>query len=176
MKTEVSVQYAKALFELANGEEKQEFYEALIILNKVIVEDASVLKVFEHPSITPDQKKEIIKTALLNKISDTFVNFLYVVIDHQRIRELKDILDAYKALLDDYYNVKEALVYTKYPLDNNQKAELVILLTKHYNKEIRIVEKLDASLMGGIKVVVDNEVLDATIINKLQKIKDILKG
>lgn len=176
MKTEVSMQYANALFELAIGSEKQEFYETLKIVNQTIVEDDEVLKVFEHPSITPDQKKEIIKQVLANKISDTFINFLYVVIDHQRVTDLKDILDAYKVLLDDFNNIKEATIYTKYPLTNNQKSELIIFLTKKYNKKITIIEYLDESLVGGIKVVVDSEVLDATSLNKLQKLKDILKG
>lgn len=176
MKTEVSMQYAKALFELANDSEKQEFYDTLKIINQVIEEDEEVIKVFEHPRITPDQKKEIIKNVLTNKVSDTFLNFLYVVIDHQRISNLKDIAESYKDLFDDYLNLKEVDVYTKYPLTSDQKQELRVYLAKHYNKKIVINEHLDSSLVGGIKVVVDNEVLDATALNKLQKIKDILKG
>ena len=80
MITDVSLQYAEALFSLAENTEKQDFYEALVVLTKVIVEDQEVFKVFEHPLLTPDQKKEIIKKTLDNKVSDTFINFLFVVI------------------------------------------------------------------------------------------------
>lgn len=176
MKTEVSMQYARALFDLALDAEKEEFYNALKVINQTIVDDREVLKVFEHPNITPDQKKEMINQVLKDKISNIFINFLYVVIDHQRVADLKDILNAYKILLDDYNNIKEATIYSKYPLTNNQRNEIIIFLTRQYNKKITIIEYLDESLVGGIKVVVDNEVLDATSLNKLQKLKDILKG
>lgn len=176
MKTEVSMQYAQALFDLALDAEKEEFYNALKVINQAIVDDQEVLKIFKHPSITPDQKKKIIKQVLANQISDTFITFLYVIIDHQRITDLKDILDTYKILLDDFHNHKEATIYTKYPLNSNQKKTLQAFLTKQYGKEIILIEQLDESLMGGIKIVVDNEILDATSLNKLQKIKDILKG
>ncbi len=176
MKTEVSMQYAQALFDLALDAEKEEFYNALKVINQAIVDDQEVLKVFKHPSITPDQKKKIINQVLANQISDTFITFLYVIIDHQRVPDLKDILDTYKTLLDDFYNHKEAIIYTKYPLNNNQKKTLQAFLAKQYGKEIILIEQLDESLMGGIKIVVDNEILDATSLNKLQKIKDILKG
>lgn len=175
MITDVSLQYAEALFSLAENTEKQDFYEALVVLTKVIVEDQEVFKVFEHPLLTPDQKKEIIKKTLDNKVSDTFINFLFVVIDHHRINELANITSSYKMLLDNYLNQKEVIVSTKYPLTPNQKTELINTLGNYYHKQIKIVEVLDNDLIGGVKIVVDNEIIDGSILNKLQKIKDSIK-
>ena len=175
MITDVSLQYARALFELANSDEKKEFYETLLVLEKVIIEESEVLKVFEHPLLTPDQKKEIIKKTLDNKVSDTFLNFMYVVIDHHRINELSNIASSYKIILDDYLQQKEVLVYSSYPLTNNQKEDLCERLEKHYHKQIKLLENVDSSLVGGIKIVVDNEIIDATILNKLEKVIDSIK-
>lgn len=175
MITDVSLQYARALFDLANSDEKQEFYETLLILEKVIIQDSEVLKVFEHPLLTPDQKKEIIKNTLDNKVSDTFLNFMYVVIDHHRINELANITSSYKMILDEYLQQKEVLVYSSYPLTKLQTLNLSSSLGKHYNKQIKIIEKVDSKLVGGIKIVVDNEIIDATILNKLEKVIDSIK-
>ncbi len=175
MVTDISLQYARALFELANNDEKKDFYETLIILEKVITEDLEVLKVFGHPLLTPDQKKEIIKNTLENKVSDTFLNFMYVIIDHHRINELPNITSSYKMILDDYLGEKEVLVYSSYPLTKIQILNLSNSLAKHYNKQIKIIEKIDNSLVGGIKIVVDNEIIDATILNKLEKVIDSIK-
>lgn len=175
MITDVSLQYARALFELANNDEKKEFYETLLVLEKVIIQDKEVIKVFEHPLLTPDQKKEIIKNTLGNKVSDTFLNFMYVVIDHGRINELTDITSSYKMILDDYLKQKEVLVYSSYPLTKPQILNLTNSLSKHYNKQIKIIEKVEATLVGGIKIVVDNEIIDATILNKLEKVIDSIK-
>ena len=61
MVTEVSLQYATALFELASDSNKQEFLNNLEVMNQVIIQDKEVFKVFEHPQIASDKKKEIIK-------------------------------------------------------------------------------------------------------------------
>lgn len=175
MITDVSLQYARALFDLANSDEKKVFYEILLVLEKVIIDDSEVLKVFEHPLLTPDQKKEIIKNTLDNKVSDTFLNFMYVVIDHHRINELANITSSYKMILDDYLGEKEVLVYSSYPLTLKQKENLCDNLGKHYNKQIKLIENVDSSLVGGIKIVVDNEIIDATILNKLEKVIDSIK-
>ena len=175
MITDVSLQYARALFELASNDEKQNFYETLLVIKSVIIDEAKVLKVFEHPLLTPDQKKEIIKNTLVNKVSDTFLNFMYVLIDHHRINELDNIASSYKVILDDYLKVKEVLVYSSYPLTKLQLANLSNSLTSHYNKRIKIIENVDSTLVGGIKIVVDNEIIDATILNKLEKIIDSIK-
>ena len=62
MITEVSIQYANALFELASEEEKQEFLNNLEVVTKAIIQDEEVFKVFEHPQIASSKKKEISKS------------------------------------------------------------------------------------------------------------------
>ena len=176
MITEVSMQYANALFELASEEEKQEFLNNLDIVNKAIIQDEEVFKVFEHPQIASSKKKEIILNVFKNRVSDIFTNFLLVVIDHNRINELNNIKDAYKQILDNYRKILEVDVYSKYPLTDIQKNDLTQKLKEYYKKEIKINEFLDNSILAGIKVVVGNEIIDGTALTKMNKLKDILKG
>ena len=160
MITEVSIQYANALFELASEEEKQEFLNNLEVVTQAIIQDEEVFKVFEHPQIASSKKKEIIINVFKNKVSDVFTNFLLVIIDHKRINELNNIKDAYELILNNHLKVLDATVYSKYPLTDIQK-----------NNEI-----IDDSLLAGIKVVVGNEVIDGTALTKMNKLKDMLKG
>lgn len=176
MITEVSIQYANALFELASEEEKQEFLNNLEVVTQAIIQDEEVFKVFEHPQIASSKKKEIIINVFKNKVSDIFTNFLLVIIDHKRINELSNIKDAYKLILNNYLKVLDATVYSKYPLTDIQKNNLTQTLKEHYQKDIRINEIIDDSLLAGIKVVVGNEVIDGTALTKMNKLKDMLKG
>jgi F-type H+-transporting ATPase subunit delta len=66
-------------------------------------------------------------------------------------------------------------VYSSYPLTKTQLENLSNSLSKHYQKRINIIENVDSSLVGGIKIVVDNEIIDATILNKLEKVIDSIK-
>lgn len=176
MITEVSIQYANALFELASEEEKQEFLNNLEVATQAIIHDEEVFKVFEHPQIASSKKKEIIINVFKNKVSDVFTNFLLVIIDHKRINELNNIKDAYELILNNYLKVLDATVYSKYPLTDIQKNNLTQTLKEHYQKDIRINEIIDDSLLAGIKVVVGNEVIDGTALTKMNKLKDMLKG
>lgn len=176
MVTEVSLQYATALFELASDSNKQEFLNNLEVINQVIIQDKEVFKVFEHPQIASDKKKEIIINVLENKVNSVFINFLLVLIDHKRINILNDILESYKKILDNYLKILEVDVYSKYPLTNIQKKDLVETLKRHYQKDIQLKEHLDNDLVAGIKVVIDNEVIDGTTLTKMNNLKDMLKG
>ena len=138
MITEVSIQYANALFELASEEEKQEFLNNLEVVTQAIIQDEEVFKVFEHPQIASSKKKEIIINVFKNKVSDVFTNFLLVIIDHKRINELNNIKDAYELILNNHLKVLDATVYSKYPLTDIQKNNLTQTLKEHYQKDIRI--------------------------------------
>ncbi len=175
MITSVSKQYAKALFELTSDSNKEKYYQDLIVLKEALLEEETI-KVFAHPSITLDQKKEIIANSLQDKLDTTLLNFLYVLINYERLNTLEGIAESYKELLDEELKQKEVQVYCKYHLTKEQTEELINILQKQYNKTIILQEILDKSLVGGIKVVVGNEELDASTLNKLQKIKDTLKG
>ena len=101
---------------------------------------------------------------------------MLVIIDHKRINELNNIKDAYELILNNHLKVLDATVYSKYPLTDIKKNNLTQMLKEHYQKDIRINEIIDDSLLAGIKVVVGNEVIDGTALTKMNKLKDMLKG
>ena len=62
MTNSVSLQYAKAIFDLAcESSNEQTYYDSLVVIKKVIFEDEDVCKTFSHPKIEDKEKKEILK-------------------------------------------------------------------------------------------------------------------
>ena len=174
MINEVSLQYAKSLYELSTNLEKD--LNDLKVLANAILESNELVKVLKHPSISKSDKKEIFKELLKEKVENYFLYFIYVLVDNDRILELDNIYETFKMLHDESKNQVTAYVTTKYELTESTKHDLISFLENKYNKKINLTEKVDNTLIGGIKVVVENEVIDYTIDYQLENIKNTIKG
>lgn len=176
MRTSVSLQYAKALFDVATDTSSvDEYLNDLKAVCKLLIDDENTNKVLNHPSVRNEERKSIIENALKDYLPTTFINYLKVLVDNQRLNELKDILDSYEGLVDDYHQQCNAYVYAKYELGDEEKSKLVSTLEKKLNKKVNLVFKNDPSLVGGIKIVANGKVMDATIKNEMLDLKNELK-
>lgn len=175
MTNSVGMQYASAIFDLAYEKKcVTDYYQALDVINTVI-KDEDISKVFMHPSITLDAKKEILKKSISTEIDETLLNFLYVLLDNNRLFDLPLIVVAYKELLNKYENVIEVDLYYKYPLTDEQRVEIKDKLSNYYQKKVVLHEILDDSLIGGIKITTAGEVLDVSVLSSLSNLKNSLK-
>ena len=174
MINEVSLQYAKSLYDLSNDLDKD--LNDLEVLKSCISNSNELVKVLMHPSISKEEKKELFKNLLSGKVEDYFLYFVYVLVDNERILELENIYDTFKMLVDEKHNILNCDVVSKYPLNTIIKNDLVKFLENKYHKQIIINEIIDNSLIGGIKVIVQNEVIDYTFDSTLMNLKNTIKG
>lgn len=174
----LSIQYAKALFDLAS--EKHEIvdtYHNLFVLTKVINESPDFMKIILSPRLNIEEKKQVVKKVFGNKEDDYFLHFIYVLIDNGRFSEIVNICDAFKELLDEHHQTMEVDVYTKYKLNDKQNQALINKLEKHFAKKITINYVIDPDLLAGIKIVAKGKILDLTLDSQLLSIKEsIMKG
>lgn len=174
MINEVSLQYAKSLYDLSKDLDQD--LNDLEVLKSCISNSNELVKVLMHPSISKEEKKELFKNLLSGKVEDYFLYFIYVLVDNERILELENIYDTFKMLVDEKKNILNCEVVSKYPLDKNIKEDLIKYLSQKYQKEIKLKETINDELIGGIKVIVQNEVIDYTIDSTLTNLKNTIKG
>ena len=174
MINEVSLQYAKSLYDLSKDLDQD--LNDLEVLKSCISNSNELVKVLMHPSISKEEKKELFKNLLSGKVEDYFLYFVYVLVDNERILELENIYDTFKMLVDEKNNILNCEVVSKYPLDNNVKEDLIKYLSQKYQKKIILKELVNDELIGGIKVIVQNEVIDYTIDSTLTNLKNTIKG
>ncbi len=168
----VANEYARALFELARDSRKIEIvneqFESFI---KALDENRDYLKVLTYPHIDLKQKKNSLKS-VLNSFDLDFVNFLQVVLDHNRFKIIDEIYESYQNYVLDYYHIVQVVVYTPSALNDKQRASLKESLTSYFKGyEVSLTIKIDESLIGGIKVLANGKVLDITILNKLYRLR-----
>lgn len=176
MITTIGLQYAKALFDLATDNNlEQSYFDNLVTLNDIIKSNPDIDKTFKHPSISNDDKKQILNNVLSEKVTNDFLHFLFVLIDNMRFDALEDIIDSYKSYLNEFNKECNAEVFTKYKLDDTEVNNLVKVLEKHFNKKVNLEQTIDENLIGGIVVKVDGVIIDGSIINQMLSLKNELK-
>jgi ATP synthase F1 delta subunit len=162
-------------------------YQAAVEVNKkdLILEEATqVLDVFEkepefyefinYPAISAKEKKEVLAKVFEGRICQELLNLLYVLVDKGRTARYAKIVKAYKDMVDREEGVTYGTVYSVEPLTETQIKKMEEQITDLIKQKTRLENKLDASLIGGIKVLVDGRIIDASIKKRLQDLSSQL--
>lgn len=129
-------------------------------------------EVLMNPSITRAQKLKVID-AIAGRLgmATEARNFLAVIIDHQRLPELGDILAEYHAIADEQSGLVEAEITSAHNLTADDRAELESQVEKLAGGRVRTTYRQDAALLGGAVVRIGSTVYDGSIRAQLQQLK-----
>jgi F-type H+-transporting ATPase subunit delta len=132
-------------------------------------------EVLMNPSIANEQKLQVLD-AIAGRIGmfPQVRNFLAVIMDHQRLNELDEILQEYHAVADEESNVAEAEITSARALNEQDRAELEAQVAKLAGGRVRATYRLDATLLGGAVVRIGSTVYDGSIKAQLQQMKQRL--
>lgn len=166
----VAFQYAEALFSLAN-EENVIFEVTKSLDDFVAAQDTEVYKFLNHPKVTNRNKKEVIG----NVIQNTLVkNFVYVLIDNSRIDILEDVQDEFKKIVDAQNKLMNVVVYSGKLMEISALNKLKNNIAMKHNRKVKIENIVDEKIIGGLRIEYEGNVLDETINNRLQALKNNL--
>ena len=170
--TKLAGRYAKALFEFARQQEEiEEVNRDLALVKSVLKTNPQLKAVIESPIIFPDKKNDIFSDLFSGKISKTTFGFLSLIIKKKREPALSSICDEYLALYNLHHNIKIAYITTAIPLTEELAAALKRLLEEETHATIQIQEKVDANIIGGLLVKLDDFLFNASILAKINKLK-----
>ncbi len=174
---EVARVYAGALLEI--GKEKnilQKVEEELAALSSLIAEDGDFRSFCETPNISAESKKDFIEKVFKNSFSEDMVNFLKVLIDNNRLSELRSIDEAFHQMLDAESGRLRVVITGISAFDRALIEKIKDALAKKFEKEIPIKEilieeKIDASILGGIIIRIGDLIIDGSLIKDLNNIR-----
>jgi F-type H+-transporting ATPase subunit delta len=128
-----------------------------------------------NPSIANEQKLKVLD-AIAGRVGmfSQVRNFIAVIMDHQRLDELDEILTEYHAVADDQTGLTEAEITSARPLNEEDRAELETQVAKLAGGRVRTTYSQDASLLGGAVVSIGSTVYDGSIRTQLQQLKQKL--
>jgi F-type H+-transporting ATPase subunit delta len=132
-------------------------------------------EVLMNPSIPNEQKLRVLDAiAVRIGMFPQVRNFLAVIMDHQRLAELDEIVAEYHAVADEQSHVAEAEVTSAHPLNDQDRVELEAQVAKLAGGRVRATYLQDATLLGGAVVRIGSTVYDGSIRAQLQQLKQKL--
>ena len=98
-------------------------------------------------------------------------NFLRTVIDNGRIAALPEIAAQFRVLKNAQQGTFDAVVHSAFDMDAAALADLSGVLEKRFGRKLNLQVQLQPDLIGGVRVVVGDEVLDTSIKARLEQMK-----
>lgn len=164
--------YAEALFETAapdlNGT------AVWLDVLAAIASNVQLQAYAGNPGVTAAQTFEVISGVVESqkvRLTESAINFLRVVIDNGRLGVLPEIASQFRALKNAQSGSSDATVYSAFALDDAALADLVTTLEKRFEKKLNLKVQLEPDLIGGVRVVVGDEVLDTSVKARLEQMK-----
>jgi len=173
--TQTNKEYATALFSLATENNAVDQYEkSLKEIGSFFRENQDYVKVLETPAIPLSERISFIDKAFADAYTEYLVSFIKVLCENGHIKDICGCIEEFCNLVRIYKNRTIATVYYVEPLTEAQKAALIEKLQKISGKVIEPQFIKDESLIGGIKVQIDDKIFDGSIKNRLNKAKGVI--
>lgn len=169
----VAKRYALALFELAKASGKiDEVEQQLNSIKAVLAESKELGNVLVHPKVTTEKKKSLLADIFSSSVSAEVLNTLYILVDKKREAVIEELVSQFTFLANKERGIADATVYSVKALSGSEMTALTEVFSKRLGvKSLRVVNKIDSELIGGIKLVVGNQVFDGSVVAQLNRIQ-----
>ena len=175
--TEVGGRYAQALFDLALETARLDAVRAdLASLKAAWIDSADLRRLCQSPIMAAeDQGRGLVAIAETAKFDATTRNFLGLLAQNGRARDLPGTITGFEALYSAHAGVVAAEVVSAVPLSAAQQTQIRSALSKALGKAPEMTARVDPSILGGLKVKVGSKLFDASLKTKLDQMKYALK-
>jgi F-type H+-transporting ATPase subunit delta len=172
---QVAKKYSTALFNIVR--EKQlvdQAFEQFEQLDNLIKKDESLLQFLLAPHILDQDKISLVKEIFGTRLEPLFLQFLLVLIDKNRIGFLHEIIEEFRAKVAEARGIIVAKVTTSLPITDQARAKLIDKLHARTGKTIELEEKVDRKIMGGMVVILKDQIIDGSVKHNLSLLRDEL--
>ena len=165
--------YAEALFQVA---EKGDLKQASAELDALaaVAANPQLRQFADAPQTGAAQVFDVITSVASRPLSDASKNLLRTVIDNGRLSVLPEIAAQFHALVSERSGVSDAVVYSAFAIEPHQLADVVASLETRFKRKLNATVQVQPDLIGGIRVVVGDEVLDTSVKARLEQMKAAL--
>ena len=168
--------YAQAVFRLARENKALAAWSNRLQRLVAIAQDPQMTNVVGNPKFSAGQVADLFVSLSGEPDSQELASFIGVLAENERLDVLMQIQEIYEQLKGEDEGVKDALVSSAYPLDDVQLKNLMSQLETHFGSKLQPRVVLDAALIGGVKVAVGDQILDASVRGKLDTMATALKN
>jgi F-type H+-transporting ATPase subunit delta len=174
--------YAKALFDLANGERKLGEWSAALGAAAAVLADAGAKRALANPGLDDGARAGLVgSVASAIKGGELFAsghgkNFLQVLAENDRLTALPEIAAQFDALKAEAENTVKVTVTAATQVDAGLADQIKKSLEKKLGRAVELSLAVDASLIGGAIIQADDMVIDGSVRTRLQRLTEKIVG
>ncbi|MFJ3059293.1 F0F1 ATP synthase subunit delta [Herbaspirillum sp. NPDC087042] len=165
--------YAEALFRVAKAGSLAAWSDLVTEMAQVAAHP-DVQALAHNPSVSHDKLADVFAAAVKTPLSVEAQNFVKTLVDNGRLVLLPEIAEQFHALKNASEGSADANIVSAFELSDAQVKDVVSALEKKFGRKLNPSVTVDSSLIGGVRVVVGDEVFDTSVRAKLQQLQAAL--
>jgi len=159
--------YAEAAFKLAREKSTVAAWPDALALLEVMGQDQRLRACISDPNVSAQALESLVLAVAGDRLDGAARNFVQVLIANRRFELVEQIRAQYEALRRDHESVLEARIVSALPLADEQVSELVARLEARHQRKVRTKVEVDPRLIGGVRIIVGDKVIDGTVRGRL---------
>ena len=175
--SQVGTVYAQALYSLTKDEDcSEKVLQELVVLSESFENEPKFLRLLSAPNLSKEERCGILDESFRGKVHPYVLNFLKILTEKGYIRLFSDCCKAFRQLYNEDHGILEFFAYTAIALNEDQKQRLSQKLQAVTGKTIDLVNWVDPSFLGGVRLDYDGKRVDDTVSHRLATISALLKN
>lgn len=175
--TELAKRYGGSLYELAAEEAlESQLLEELQAVTNCFQQEPEYIRLLSAPQLPKADRRKLLDEAFGGQAHPYIVNFLKILCDEGHLRELNGCAAAYRKCYNKAHGILEVVATSAVALDAAAQEKLRAKLVSMTGKTIELTCKVDADLLGGIRLDMDGKQLDGTVRHRLDALKTSIAG
>jgi len=168
--------YAVAVFRLAKEKNALAKWSEMLGLASAVAADAQMHALIEDPKLASADLERLFISICGDRLDVPGINLIKLLVEYDRLALLPEIASIYEDLKAQDEGTLDAEITAATKLDDKQVKTLVSQLQVKFGKKVEAHVKVDPEIIGGIKIVVGDTVIDASVRGRLQELAYTLKG
>lgn len=175
--TQVGNVYAQALYGLASEEAVTlPVLEQLLALEKSFSQEPAFVRLLGAPNLSKEERCRIVDDSFRGKVHPYVLNFLKILTEKGYMRYFEDCCKAYHEIYNEEHGILVVNAVTAVALSAQQSEKLKKKLSSITGKSIELVNRVDPSCLGGVRLDYDGKRVDDTVAHRLDDIRSLLKN
>lgn len=162
--------YAEALFRVAKAGNLSAWSEVVSEMAQA-ASHPDVRSLAQNPNVSDQQVADIFAKLLKSPVTTEVTNFIQVLVKNARVLLMPEIGAQFAALKNAHEGAADAVITSAFEMNNEQLQPVLAALEKKFGRKLNPSVHVDASLIGGVRVVVGDEVFDTSVRAKLQQMQ-----
>ena len=175
--TQTAQTYGESLYELARDEQlSSQLLEQLQMAVALFRENPEYAKLLSTPSLPKVERCGILDESFRGRVHPYLLNFMKILVENGTIRQLAGCEEAYRSRYNADNGILEITAITAVELSADLAQRLQSRLEELTGKTIRMTNRVDTDVMGGVRLEMAGKRFDGTIRNRLDEIQSCLRG